>query len=91
MLGKILERWVNSYYRKDIGSRSVMLIQREHNRMHVKVRGTVAKLKLNLYVAMIRDKDIRDVVLGTAELYRETEDDPMEYLKILSEQNKRRK
>lgn len=91
MIGKLLERWVNRYYRKDKKFRSVMLVQGEKNGTLVKACGTKKNLKLRLYIAMIRDKDIRDIVLKASELYRETEDDPMEYLKILSEQSKRRK
>ena len=88
MIGKLLEWWVNRYYNNDKKSRSVMLIQGEANRTHGKVLGTRYNLKLRLYIAMIRDKDIRDIVLKASELYRETEDDPMEYMKKLFELNK---
>ena len=36
MIGKLLERWVNRYYRKDVRNRSVMLIQGEQNATLVK-------------------------------------------------------
>ena len=88
MLGKLLERWVNRYYSKDVRFRSVMLVQGEKDNTLVKVCGTKNNLKLNLYVAMIHDEDIREVVLQASELYRETEDDPMEYMKKLFELNK---
>lgn len=88
MLGKILERWVNRYYRKDVRHRSVMLIQGEKDATLVKVCGTKKNLKLNLYMAMLRDEDIRDIVLQVSELYRETGDDPMEYFEKLFELNK---
>lgn len=88
MLGKLLERWVNRYYRKDVRNRSVMLIQGEKNHTLVKGCGTKKNLKVNLYIAMIRNEHIRDIVLEASELYRETEDDPMEYMKKLLELNK---
>lgn len=88
MIGKLLERWVNRYYSKDVRFRSVMLVQGEKDNTLVKVCGTKNNLKLNLYVAMIHDEDIREVVLQASELYRETEDDPMEYMKKLFELNK---
>lgn len=88
MIGKLLERWVNRYYSKDVRFRSVMLVQGEKDNTLVKVCGTKKNLKLNLYVAMIHDEDIREVVLQASELYRETEDDPMEYMKKLFELNK---
>ena len=84
MIGKLLERWVNRYYSKDVRCRSVMLIQGEKDATLVKVCGT----KTNLYIAMIRSEEVRDIVLGASELYRETEDDPMEYMKKLFELNK---
>lgn len=40
MIGKLLERWVNRYYRKDIRNRSVMLIQGEREDTLIKVCGT---------------------------------------------------
>lgn len=73
MIGKLLERWINRYYRKDLRHRSVMLIQGEKNDTLVKVCGTKNNLKVNLYIAMISDEDIREIVLQAAELYRETE------------------
>lgn len=73
MIGKLLERWVNRYYRKDVRNRSVMLIQGEKDDTLVKVCGTKNNLKVNLYIAMISDEDIREIVLQAAELYRETE------------------
>lgn len=78
MIGKLLERWVNRYYRKDVRFRSVTLIQGEKNETLVKACGTKKNLKKNLYIAMIRSEEVRDIVLGASELYRETEDDPME-------------
>lgn len=88
MIGKLLERWVNRYYRKDVRHRSVMLIQGEKDATLVKACGTKKNLKTNLYIAMIRSEEVRDIVLGASELYRETEDDPMEYMKKLFELNK---
>lgn len=88
MIGKLLERWVNRYYRKDVRHRSVMLIQGEKDATLVKVCGTKKNLKLNLYIAMLRDEDIRDIVLQVSELYRETDDDFIEYMKKCFEQNK---
>lgn len=71
MLGKLLERWVNRYYRKDKKFRSVMLVQGEKNGTLVKACGTKKNLKTNLYIAMIRSEEVRDIVLGAYELYRE--------------------
>ena len=88
MIGKILERLVNRYYSKDVRFRSVMLIQGEHNNTLVKVCGTKLNLKLNLYIAMIRNEDIREIVLQASELYRETEDDPVECMRKLFELTK---
>lgn len=88
MIGKLLNRWVNRYYRKDVRFRSVMLIQGERDDTLVSVCGTKKNLKVNLYIAMIRDEDIREVVLQASELYRETGDDPMEYMKKLFELDK---
>lgn len=88
MIGKLLERWVNRYYSKDVRFRSVMLIQGEREDTLIKVCGTKKNLKLNLYIAMIRSEEVRDIVLGASELYRETGDDPMEYMKKLFELNK---
>lgn len=88
MIGRLLERWVNRYYRKDISNRSVMLIQGEKDDTLVKVCGTKKNLKLNLYMAMMRDEDIRDIVLQVSELYRETDDDFIEYMKKCFEQSK---
>lgn len=73
MLGKLLERWVNRYYRQDKEHRSVMLVQGEKNGTLVKVCGAKKNLKLNLFIAMLRDKYIRDIVLEASELYREKE------------------
>lgn len=88
MIGKLLERWVNRYYRKDKKYRAVMLVHSEKNGSLVKIRGTKKNLKVNLYMAMIRDKDIREIVLQASELYREKEDDPKEYFKEPFELNK---
>lgn len=85
MLGKLLERWVNRYYRQDKEHRSVMLVQGEKNGTLVKACGTKKNLKTNLYIAMIRSEEVRDIVLGASELYRETGDDPMEYMRKLFE------
>ena len=85
MIGKLLERWVNRYYSKDVRFRSVMLVQGEKDNTLVKVCGTKKNLKLNLYVAMIHDEDIREVVLQASELYREPGDDPVEFEKKLFE------
>lgn len=91
MIGKLLERWINHYYRKDVRNRSVMLIQGEKDDTLVKVCGTKKNLKLNLYMAMMRDEDIRDIVLQVSELYRGTDSDFIEYMKGLrAEQKKRR-
>lgn len=86
MLGKLLEWCINRYYRKDVKSRSVMLIQGEKNGILVKMRGTKKKNKRDLYVAMKRSKDIRDIVLEASELYRVTDGYP--YMKKFSELNK---
>lgn len=88
MIGKLLERWVNRYYRKDKKFRSVMLVQGEKNGTLVKACGTKKNLKTNLYIAMIRSEEVRDIVLGASELYRETGDDPMEYMRKLFELSK---
>lgn len=88
MIGKLLNRWVNRYYRQDKEHRSVLLVHGEQNRTLVKVCGTKKNLKLNLYIAMIRNEVVRDVVLEASEWYRETGDDPMEYFKKLFELNK---
>lgn len=88
MIGKLLERWVNRYYSKDVKHRSVMLIQGERESTLVKACGTKKNLKLNLYIAMIRSEEVRDIVLQASELYRETGDDPMEYFEKLFELNK---
>lgn len=88
MIVKLLERWVNRYYRKDKKFRSVMLVQGEKNGTLVKACGTKKNLKLNLYIAMIRSEEVRDIVLGASELYRETGNDPMEYMKKCFELNK---
>lgn len=73
MLDKLLERLIIRYYFKNAGSRSVFIIQGNPNRTRVKVRGNEHNLKLHLYVAMIRNKYVRHIVLGAVELYRETE------------------
>lgn len=88
MIGKILERLVNRYYRKGKKFRSVMLVQGEKNGTLVKACGTKKNLKTNLYIAMIRSEEVRDIVLGASELYRETGDDPMEYMRKLFELSK---
>ncbi len=73
MIGKLLEQCLNRYYRKDMMYRSVMLIQGEKDDTLVKVCGAKKNLKLNLFIAMLRDKYIRDIVLEASELYREKE------------------
>lgn len=88
MIGKLLERWVNRYYRKDIRNRSVMLIQGEREDTLIKVCGTKKNLKLKLYTAMLHNEHIRDIVLEASELYREPGDDPVEFVKKLFELNK---
>ena len=88
MIGKLLERWVNRYYRKDLRHRSVMLIQGEREGTLIKVCGTKNNLKLNLYIAMIRNEDIREMVLQASELYRNIGDTIMECNKRLLELNK---
>lgn len=88
MIGKILERWVNRYYSKDISNRSVMLIQGEREGTLIKVSGTKKNLKLKLYTAMLHNEHIRDIVLEASELYREPGDDPVEFVKKLFEQDK---
>ena len=88
MIGKLLERWVKRYYSKDTKFRSVMLIQGERDDTLVSVSGTMKNLKVNLYIAMIRNEDIREIVLQASELYRETGDDPMEYMKKFFELDK---
>lgn len=90
MIGKLLERWINRYYRKDLRHRSVMLIQGEQNDTLVKVCGTKNNLKLNLYIAMIRNEDIREMVLEASELYRNIGDTIMECNKRFLELSKRR-
>ena len=85
MIGKLLNRWVNRYYRQDKEHRSVLLVHGEQNRTLVKVCGTKKNLKLNLFIAMLRNEVVRDIVLEASELYRETGDDPMEYLNKLFE------
>lgn len=88
MIGKLLEWWINRYYSKNVGSRSVMLIQGEQDAVLVKAIGNKKKLKKNLFIAMKREKIIRDIVLEASWLYRVTERDPMEYMKKLFELNK---
>ena len=85
MIDKILNWWMNRYYCNGKEFRSMMLVHGEKNRTLVKVRGTKKNLKLNLYIAMIRNEVVRDVVLEASELYRETGDDPMEYFEKLYE------
>lgn len=87
MIGKLLERWVNRYYRKDVRYRSVMLIQGEKYDTLVKVCGTKKNLKTNLCMAMIHDKDIREIVLQASELYRKAGNDLMECFKLNKEDN----
>ena len=86
MIGKLLERWVNRYYRKDLRHRSVMLIQGEREGTLIKVCGTKKNLKLKLYTAMLHNEHIRDIVLEASELYRATDGYP--YMKKFSELNK---
>lgn len=88
MIGKLLERWVNRYYRKDVRYRSVMLIQGERDNTLVKVCGTKNNLKVNLYIAMIRDEHIRSIVLEASELYRNIGDTIMECNKRVLELSK---
>ena len=88
MIGKLLNRWVNRYYRQDKEHRSVLMVQGEKNGTLVKACGTKKNLKTNLYIAMIRSEEVRDIVLGASELYRETGDDPMEYMRKLFELSK---
>lgn len=88
MLGKLLERWINRYYRKDVRYRSVMLIQGERDNTLVKVCGTKNNLKVNLYIAMIRDEHIRNIVLEASELYRNIGDTIMECNKRVLELSK---
>ena len=88
MIGKLLERWVNRYYRKDKKFRSVLMVQGEKNGTLVKACGTKKNLKTNLYIAMIRSEEVRDIVLEASEFYRETGDDPMEYMRKLFELSK---
>lgn len=71
MVGKLLERLVNRYYNNDKKFRSVMMVQGEKYGVHVKALGTYADLTNNLYIAMIRDEEIRKIVLQASELYRE--------------------
>ena len=85
MIGKILDWWLNRYYSKGVKYRSVMLVHGEKYGALVKVRGTKENLKLALYIAMIRNEEVQDIVLGASEWYRETGDDPMEYFKKLYE------
>ena len=75
MIGKLLERWVNRYYSKDVRFRSVMLIQGEQDDTLVKMYGTKKSLIRNLYVAMIRDNDIREIVLEASDMCREAEEE----------------
>lgn len=70
MLGKLLERWVNRYYNNDKKFRSVLLVQGEKYGVHVKALGTYVSLMDNLYIAMIRNKEVRDMVLQAAERYK---------------------
>lgn len=88
MIGKLLNRWVNRYYRQDKEHRSVLMVQGEKNGTLVKACGTKKNLKTNLYIAMIRSETIREIVLQASELYRETGDDPMEYMRKLFELSK---
>lgn len=80
MIGKLLERWVNRYYSKDVKHRSVMLIQGEQNDTLVKVCGTKKNLIRNLYVAMKRNEVIRNIVLEASKMYRVTEREPIEVI-----------
>lgn len=89
MIGKLLNLWVNHYYRRDVRNRSVMLIQGEKDDTLVKVCGTKTNLRLNLYIAMICDEDIRDIVLQASEMFQKTGDDTVECMKKLLELNKR--
>ncbi len=70
MIGKLLERWVNRYYRKDKKFRSVLMVQGEKYGVHVKALGTYVSLMDNLYIAMVRNKEVRDIVLQAAERYK---------------------
>ena len=88
MIGKLLERLVNRYYNNDKKFRSVLMVQGEKNGTLVKACGTKKNLKTNLYIAMIRSETIREIVLQASELYRETGNDPVEYMRKLFELSK---
>ena len=70
MLGKLLNRWVNRYYNNDKKFRSVLMVQGEKYGVHVKALGTYVSLMDNLYIAMVRNKEVRDIVLQAAERYK---------------------
>lgn len=70
MIGKLLERLVNRYYNNDKKFRSVLMVQGEKYGVHVKALGTYVSLMDNLYIAMIRNKEVRDIVLQAAERYK---------------------
>ena len=88
MIGKLLERRVNRYYRKDKKFRSVLMVQGEKNGTLVKACGTKKNLKTNLYIAMIRSEEVRDIVLGASEMFQKTGDDTGECMKKLFELSK---
>lgn len=70
MIGKLLERLVNRYYNNDKKFRSVLLVQGEKYGVHVKALGTNVSLMVNLYIAMVRNKEVRNIVLQAAERYK---------------------
>lgn len=70
MIGKLLERMVNRYYNNDRKFRSVLLVRGEKYGVHVKALGTYVSLMDNLYIAMVRNKEVRDMVLQAAERYK---------------------
>lgn len=70
MIGKLLERLVNRYYNNDRKFRSVLMVQGEKYGVHVKALGTSVSLMINLYIAMVRNKEVRDIVLQAAERYK---------------------
>lgn len=70
MIGKLLERLANRYYNNDKKFRSVLLVRSEKYGVHVKALGTYVSLMINLYIAMVRNKEVRDIVLQAAERYK---------------------
>lgn len=70
MLGKLLGLLANRYYNNDKKFRSVLLVRSEKYGVHVKALGMHVSFMDNLYMAMIRNKDVRDMVLQAAEQYK---------------------